>query len=471
MDNSNTSESCIQKSPSKPAPQWVLNPILKSIGGALLSFSALSMGWAQESESAGGKNLKVSGFGTLGLTSHNNREVGLIFSATQDAPAWNGLSGNLDTVAGVQVDWAPTDSTSVVVQAVARTGENMDPKVRMAYVRQKFGSDFSVSVGRLRSPIYFVSFDSAVAEIGYANMTVRPPIAVYFTGNAIPHTDGANVQWRRGFGEAAVQVEAFTGNGSYPIRFWQAGADSLGEMKTRNLSGLAVSWGMSNFTVRAARSRMQSLELRSPGIEQLNAGLNQAAGAVSMIAMNPFLPPIMQDDLAQRASDIRGLINPLDIGKPTYDSLGFNGSMDSWTFEGELLRFASPPRGLGKYQAYHLTVGRNFGNFTPYVDIARNKLNKVELDTSSLNPTGLDPSLDAGLAMLKSGVEAVQTTNLAARSYSAGVRWDFMKNMALKLQYDHIQSDAPESAALFAAPTVPTNRRVNVLAATLDFVF
>ena len=467
MDHPNTPESSVRKSPAKP----VVNTLLRALGGTLLSFSALSVGFAQDSESADGQKLKVSGFGTLGLTYHNNRDVGLIFSATQDRPAWDGLSGNLDTVAGVQVDWAATDSTSVAVQALARAGDNMDPKVRMAYVRQKFGSDIAVRLGRLRSPIYFVSFDSAVAEIGYANMTVRPPIAVYFTGNAVPHTDGGDIQWTHGFGEATLQVQGFTGNGSFPIRFWQAGADSLGELKTRNVSGLAVSLAMPNFTIRAARSRQQSTEIRSPGIEQLNAGLSQAAGAVSMIAMNPFLPPIMQADLVKRASDIQGLINPLDMSKPVYDSLGFNGSMNNWSVEGELLRFASPPRGLGKFQSYHLTVGRNFGNFTPYVDVARTKLNRVALDTSSLDPTGLDPALDAGLAMLKAGVDAVQTTNLAARSYSAGVRWDFMKNLALKLQYDHIQSDAPESAAIFAAPTLPNNRRVNVLAATLDFVF
>jgi len=51
-----------------------------------------------------------------------------------------------------------------------------------------------------------------------------------------------------------------------------------------------------------------------------------------------------------------------------------------------------------------------------------------------------------------------------------GVRWDFAKSMALKVQLDHVTPKA-KSGYLIHAPAAGTTKDINVVAVGLDFVF
>lgn len=56
---------------------------------------------------------------------------------------------------------------------------------------------------------------------------------------------------------------------------------------------------------------------------------------------------------------------------------------------------------------------------------------------------------------------------------AAGMRWDFMKNVAAKLQYERITLGSPIIPASFVnlQPGLRVGDRANVLSATIDFVF
>ena len=58
------------------------------------------------------------------------------------------------------------------------------------------------------------------------------------------------------------------------------------------------------------------------------------------------------------------------------------------------------------------------------------------------------------------------------RTVSAGVCWDFLKNAALKVQYDHVDLDAG-SNGMFGnvQPGFQSGGRVRIVSATVDFVF
>jgi hypothetical protein len=152
-------------------PSRKRRPHLSALIASLTAMVAAAPALAQENAEAPASRVRLSGFGTLGLTHHDNDEAGAIFAFSQTSPARRGWSGNLDSVLGLQLDARLLDTTSATVQGVVRAGDDFQPKARMAYVRQQLGQDAAVRLGRIRSPLYL---DSDVTEIGFAYLTEPP---------------------------------------------------------------------------------------------------------------------------------------------------------------------------------------------------------------------------------------------------------------------------------------------------------
>lgn len=119
--------------------------------------------------------------------------------------------------------------------------------------------------------------------------------------------------------------------------------------------------------------------------------------------------------------------------------------MDRWFVQAEVARATVDGLTPG-YVAGYATAGLRVGKFTPYVTYA------VE---HSLDHAMLSPNMNSG-----------------QRAASAGVRWDFTKNMDLKVQYDHVWTPAG-STGLFVneQQNFRLGSGANVATATLDFVF
>src|SRR6185369_1984079 len=97
--------------------------------------------------------------------------------------------------------------------------------------------------------------------------------------------------------------------------------------------------------------------------------------------------------------------------------------------------------------AYVINPGMRFGKLTPYLQYGK-----------------LDPVPD----VLSNGV----TRSPAANTKSAGVRWDFYSNFALKAQYDHSQAEnGSRGGYVNARPTFPVNASSDQMTVSLDFVF
>jgi hypothetical protein len=100
---------------------------------------------------------------------------------------------------------------------------------------------------------------------------------------------------------------------------------------------------------------------------------------------------------------------------------------------------------LGDSNAWYLTAGYRVNHFTPYFTYSR-----------------LKPLSRPGLGFPPSG----------QRNASAGVRWDFTKSVDAKLQYERLRLDAGSAGTLSnIQPGFVPGGRVNVLSATIDFVF
>lgn len=448
-------------------------PTLEPFHGRRLSLLLLSMFWvsfavAGEDADVAPSPFKLSGFATLGLTHNDNSEAGVIFSSSQTQPVTQGLSGNLDSVVGLQLDWQLLPATSMVLQGVARAGEDFEPKVRMAYVRQQFGSDTAVRLGRMRSPLFF---DSDVAEIGYAYLMSRAPISVYFTPNNVTHLDGADVQWRHSVGNTALLFQGYYGSNSYKHRVYSTIPMQEPDVELHDIAGIAVSATLPNLTLRASHTTTSGYTMRSPQISQLNAGLTQVSAALSGVAANPMLPAVMAQALTAQAQNVSGYTNPFDA-KPTYTSLGFDSNINAWRLMGEWALLDTQGALTGKYQGYHLSVGYSIGAVTPYVSVARQRRISPALDTSALAATGMDATLDGAIAQLKAELDrAAQFADISMNSISVGVRWDVRENMAIKVQYDRLETPNSSIPGYLTVTSLPFNNKVNLFTVALDIAF
>lgn len=411
---------------------------------------------------------KLSGFATLGVTHNDNSEAGVIFSSAQTQPVKQGLSGNLDSVAGLQLDWQLLPTTSVVLQGVARAGEDFEPKLRMGYVRQQLGSDTAVRLGRMRSPLFY---DSDVAEIGYAYLMSRAPIPVYVTPNNVTHLDGADVQWRHSVGNTAFLVQGYYGRNSYKHLLYNTGPVQETDVELHDIAGIALSAALPNLTLRASHTTTSGYTMRSPQISQLNAGLAQMSAALSGVAANPMLPAAMAQALTAQAQKVSGYTNPFDA-KPIYTSIGFDSNLDAWRLMGEWMLLDTQGALTGKYAGYHLSVGYGIGAFTPYVSMARQRRTSPALDTSALAATGTNPQLDGAITQLKAALDqSAQFADISMNSASVGMRWDVRENMAIKVQYDRLETPNNASPGYLTVSSLPFNNKVNLFTVALDIAF
>jgi hypothetical protein len=125
---------------------------------------------------------------------------------------------------------------------------------------------------------------------------------------------------------------------------------------------------------------------------------------------------------------------------------------------------------LGKSTGWYVTAGYRLAKFTPYLTYAAVK---ADNDTSDpgLDLSMLPPFLAAPAAGLNAGLNTALRSTAVQRTISLGTRWDFMKNVDLKLQFDHTRLGAGSAGLLTnLQPEFVRGGTVNLFTATIDFV-
>ncbi|MCX2863470.1 hypothetical protein OOZ63_16690 [Paucibacter sp. PLA-PC-4] len=434
-----------------------------------LALSGLALcGPAAASEDTAAGPLRFSGFATLGMAHNDNATAGATTSFSQLKPVQQGWSANMDTVLGLQLEWQPAGGTTLQLQGVARAGEDMRPRLRIAALRQQLGHGLSLNLGRLRSPLFF---DSSIAEIGYANLTVRPAPAIYGVVNSVASLDGADLHWRLNLGDASLLAQLFGGRYDYTHRFNNFSPALSADASLRGLLGFSLSANLQDLTLRVSHTEIDRYVLRSEQVSQINNGLSQLSGALGQLALNPQLPPPMLAALQAKARGLDALRNPFD-NHPVYTSIGLDGNWRHWRLLTELTWMDPHNDLVGSGRGYSLTLARSFGDFTPYLSLARQQRSAARLNTTALAPTGLDPQLDGALNQLKQGFDRAQRfADIRSRSLSLGLRWDWRENMAIKTQLDLVRTPDAGTPGPLAVPALPFDNTLRLFSITLDLVF
>ena len=84
----------------------------------------------------------------------------------------------------------------------------------------------------------------------------------------------------------------------------------------------------------------------------------------------------------------------------------------------------------------------------------------------------MPPYLAGSATGLNAALDSVLRTKPVQNTLSLGARWDLMKNLDFKLQFDHIRIGAGSNGVLTnIQPGFQLGSTVNVFSASLDFVW
>lgn len=389
-------------------------------------------------EDAGMPAFALNGFGTLGLTYSSENQAD--FNSSSLRPNGAGFtrawSSAVDSRLGVQVTATITPQLSAVLQVIAEQNydNSVRPRVEWANIKYQFTPAFSARIGRTVLPAFLVS---DYRKVGYANPMVRPPLEVYSLV-PISSSDGVDASYHVQAGTITHTLQASYGKTEPRL-------PGGGKAKAKDAWGIAYTAEIGSATLHASYHRAH-------------------------LTLDSFEP--LFDGFRQFGAEGIAIADRYDTNGKPFSFIGLGGTYDpgGWFLTGEW-GFTNSRAVLGKRSGWYASGGYRLGKFTPYVSYARAKAESKTSDPG-LTLAGLPPFLAAPAAGLNAGLNASLASIPVQKTLSAGLRWDFAKSAAFKLQVDHIRiGEGSPGTLINVQPGFRPGGKVNVLSTTVDFVF
>jgi len=392
---------------------------------------ALSLAQAHAA-TLGNENLTISGFGTLAAAKSNTEDARFTRANQREGTAGTTTFG-LDSNLGLQATYTFSDKISATTQILSRktTGESFTTELAWAFVKYKVSDEIAVRVGRVVIPAFLIS---DYQNVGYANTMMRPPAEMY-AQNIIENVDGADVNWQHSFGDTNVTAQAVVGiarGKSY------VSTDHSEPRFQAPAAGFAISAEHGPVTLRFAHVQGK---LKATDVKAINS-LTNTLTAVGF---------------GQLASDI-GIA---EGKRMAFTSVGLLADWNNIVVQAEYgMRRAKQPVYLSESNAWYTMAGYRFGKILPYY---------AHADYDGKGGAVTVPAALARIPALNVGVRGLLAGS-SQKSDIVGVRWDFAKSAALKVQVDRVKPGAKNGYLTDVTPA-GVGKNVTVVAAGVDFVF
>lgn len=222
---------------------------------------------------------------------------------------------------GVQLNYVLTDSVNLVGQAVAR-GSTKEAEITWAYASYKLAKNWEVQVGRKRIPLYYYS---DFQDIGVSYPWVTPPPELY--GWDATNYNGASARFSSSLGSTHLSSNVFMGRETIKKSFYNQLFNPDHDVKVtwKNILGADLEVNNGPLTVRGVYMKADVVTDGDP------AALRAYGVAANLDYDNWFV-----------LSEVTKLTRKYPLGGYTY---------------------SAPAATVG--------VGWRFGNWTPFVNIAR----------------------------------------------------------------------------------------------------
>ena len=389
-------------------------------------------------------HVSFSGYGTLGAVHSDNDQADYLVDAFKpNGPGHSrDVSWDVDSRLGLQALAQFSPRVSAVVQLIAqqRHDNRYTPVVEWANVKLDVTPDIALRAGRMVLPVYVMT-DSR--RVGYANPWVRPPVEVY---SMVPVTsiDGADAIWRLPLGERGSNTMQLT-IGRSSSDFPNASGFDAGTADARDLVALVDTFESGPFTLRSSYGE---------------AKLTIAAYREAFGVFRQFGP--VGESIVDRYL-------PVDR-RVTFVGVGASYDPGAWFVNAEYARFNTRSI-VGHRSAWYVSGGARVGKFTPYATYAR-----IDAESETSDPglpvAAFPAPLQPAATALNAGLNAQLNALPRQSTISLGVRWDFLRNAALKLQYDQVRLGAGSFGTFGnVQPGFTAGGKVRVFSAAVDFVF
>ena len=396
----------------------------------LTPLAALLAAMAVPAQAQSSDMFSVSGFATVGIVGTNTDGAhyvmpGQVRGATKD------FSGEVDSKLGLQVNgrFSPMFSGTVQLLSKQNGDGNFTPGLEWAFLKAQLVPGAAVRVGRMGAPFFAVS---DFRNVGYANTWLRPPVEVY---GQVPFSqfDGADFSYQTALGGATVNLQLYGGQAKDTYE--------RTDIKFKKMVGFNGTAEFDGFTLRLGHVEGK-VTVESATLNQLVTGLR----GVPMAAVSS-----VGDQLS--ATDKKAAFTGFGV---SFDQGNFVGSVEYTMRRCECY--------IADTTGWYATLGYRVGKFTPYGTVSQ-----LKVDSSNVNNT-IPLGVNTQLTTLKLTVDGlVATQHVAQKAVGLGLRWDLMRNVALKAQYDRVK---PETIGLFTAEQAGFGgKNVNVYSLAVDTVF
>ncbi len=389
-------------------------------------------------DDTGASMFSFNGFGTLGVVHSSEDQADFTSSIFKPNGAGHSHAWSVavDSLIAGQVTARFTPKLTAVIQVIVeqRYDNTYWPHVEWANIKYQFTPNFSMRVGRIVLSDFLFSDTRKVA---YTYPWVRPPLEVYRAA-PVTSSDGVDASYHIHLGDFTHTVEG-----------------NFGKSDTRLPHGGGTveakwSWGVSytaEYHAATLNMAYQSTQMTIDSFNSLFNGFRQF-GAQGIALADKY-------DVDNKHVSVIAIGARYDPGK--------------WFVLGEW-GHAVTHSVLGTVSGWYVSGGYRFGQFTPYLTYGQataDNLSDPGLTVSALPPSLAGPAKGLNAALNKFlSMKSVQDT------ISVGARWDFMKNTALKLQFDHTDIGAGSTGTLTnTQPGFRPGGTFNLFSASIDFVF
>jgi len=419
------------------AEEWVMGKL--AMVTALAAVVLLHPAAAQAHETVASR-VTLNGYGTLGVVHSDEEQADFVSNlfAPDGAGHTRAWSPEVDSRFGMQLTADLTSRLTGILQLVAeqRYDDSYKPSVEWANLRYDITPNLGVRAGRMVQSSFMVS---EYRKVGYATPWVRPPEEVY---RLVPVTnfDGIDFSYRANF-------DGFTNTlqGAYGRKDASLPNGASVEVRDGVTMTDTLEWGDATLFASYGRYR---LTIDDGNLNALFEGFRQFGAEGEAIA------------------------DRYDADDKRYEVMAVGARYDrgDWFVMAERAHSNSRTY-IGDVRGWYVTGGYRFGAVTPYLTLAR-----VRLDSSTSDPGlplgGLPPPLAAQAAALNAALNGLLEAEPRQRSVTLGARWDFARNAALKAQYERLDLDDGSPGVLInTQPGFEPGGRVELFSVSLDFVF
>jgi hypothetical protein len=379
-----------------------------------------------------------SAFGTLGVVHSSNDRADF----TDDIFQANGAghsrpwSPDVDSRVGGQIMASFTPQLAAMLQIVS--DQNYDgtftPHVEWANVTYRFNTDLSVRFGRIVLPSFLFS-DSR--NVGYATPWVRLPVELY---SLVPvaSSDGIDVSYALHSGRV---IQTLTG--------------TYGTTNSTQPGGSAS-------TARRQWTVSDSIEFGS-----LTAHLTYQQANLTLSNLHTLFGAFRE--FGSQGDAIADTYDPYNR-RLTFLGIGAMYDPGLWFVAGEW-GTTDLHSVLGRSTAWYASAGYRLAKFTPYLTYGELQANSHRSDPG-LTVSELPLNLAGPATGLNAALNSILGSIADQNTISIGARWDFVKNVDLKLQYDHIRlGEGSPGTLVNLQPGFRNGGTVNLLSIAIDFVW